>query len=235
MGNYLATLRRLASTCKFGDFLDYALRDQFICGMLKEATQKVLLTKSDLTLSKAVFVAQEMEAAALKSIELHAESNQYSTSLVMAVSAPAAAASRSHPCGRCVRGNHDPGACHYRTTTCHRYGKVGHIVPVCHSKASGKPSRLPTKKTKWLSATTEPTPLPEQNMTEEVDVTEPHPETEPAAITPFFATLNVKPDTRPKSLSHGPSPLHFERKWRRGWSPRECLKRCPTVSGLHWW
>ena len=157
MGNYLATLRRLASTCKFGDFLNDALRDQFVCEMLNEATQKVLITKSDLTLSKAVFVAQGMEAAALKSKELHAESNQYSTSLVIVVNAPAAAASRSHPCGRCVSGNHDPGACRYRTTTCHKYGKVGHIAPVCHSKTSGKPSRLPTKKTKWLSATTEPT------------------------------------------------------------------------------
>ena len=44
-------------------------------------------------------------------------------------------------------------------------------------------------------------------MTEEVDVTEPHPETEPAAITPFFATLNVKPDTRPKFFK--PRPINF--------------------------
>lgn len=57
--------------------------------------------------------------------------------------------------------------------------QVRHISPVCHSKASEKPSRSPAKKTKWLNATTEPAPLSEQNMTEDVDVTEPHAETEP--------------------------------------------------------
>ena len=83
IGDYLATLRRLPSTCKFGHFLDDVLHYRLICGILNEATQKVLLTKSDLTLSKAISVAQGMEAAALKSKELHAKCNQRSTSSVI--------------------------------------------------------------------------------------------------------------------------------------------------------
>ena len=47
-----------------------ALRDWLVCGLLSENIQKVLLTKADLTLEKALETAQGMEAAAQKSKEL---------------------------------------------------------------------------------------------------------------------------------------------------------------------
>ena len=170
---YLASLRRLASTCKFGDFLEDALRDRLVCGMLNESIQKVLLTKEDLTLSKAVSVSQGMEAAALKSKELHAnKSGPRSAGSVMAVGAAAPAHSR--PCGRCGCGNHEPSTCRFRTATCHKCGKVGHIAPVCRSKAAtGKPSWSNPKKTKWLDATTEPAPHhPQSDAAVEDNVTD---------------------------------------------------------------
>ena len=173
IGAYLASLRRLASTCKFGDFLEDALRDRLVCGMLNESIQKVLLTKEDLTLSKAVSVSQGMEAAALKSKELHAnKSGPRSAGSVMAVGAAAPAHSRT--CGRCGRGNHEPSTCRFRTATCHKCGKVGHIAPVCRSKAAtGKPSWSNPKKTKWLDATTEPAPHhPQSDAAVEDNVTD---------------------------------------------------------------
>ena len=70
METYLASLRCLASTCKFEDFLEDTLCGHLVCGMLKnKSIQKVLLTKEDFTLNKAVSVSQGMEAAALKSSE----------------------------------------------------------------------------------------------------------------------------------------------------------------------
>ena len=179
IGDYLASLRRLASTCKFGTFLEDALRDRLVCGMLNECIQKVLLTKADLTLTKAVTVSQGMEAAALKSKELHATKS--GSRSVMAVNAPSAPA-RSRPCGRCGRGNHDSGSCRFRTATCHKCGKVGHIAPVCRSKAAtGNPSRPPPRTTQWLEATTEPAPHPQSDAPVVDDVTDPcDPETEPA-------------------------------------------------------
>ena len=33
MADYIAELRRLATTCEFGTFLDEALRDKFVCGL----------------------------------------------------------------------------------------------------------------------------------------------------------------------------------------------------------
>ena len=40
---YIAELRRLAVSCKFGDSLNDALRDRFVCGLRNKATQKQLV------------------------------------------------------------------------------------------------------------------------------------------------------------------------------------------------
>jgi hypothetical protein len=65
-----ADLRRLAITCEFGDFLDQALRDRFVCGLRSEATQKKLLAEDNLTVSRAVELARGMEVASVESKEL---------------------------------------------------------------------------------------------------------------------------------------------------------------------
>ena len=130
IANYLASLRRLASRCDFGAFLSDALRDRLVCGMSNENIQKVLLTKAKLTLEKAVEISQGMEAAALQSKELRG--SHRATSQVLSIQTP------RKPCGRCGRGNHSEQECHFRNATCRKYGKVGHIAPVCRSKARGK-------------------------------------------------------------------------------------------------
>ena len=63
IAEYLAELRRLATHCQFGGFLEEALRDRLVCGMRHESAQKKLLTEADLTLARAVEIAQGMEAA----------------------------------------------------------------------------------------------------------------------------------------------------------------------------
>ncbi len=60
---YVAELRKLSTNCEFGDYLDQALRDRFICGLKGEAIQRRLLTKSELTFARAAEVAEGMEAA----------------------------------------------------------------------------------------------------------------------------------------------------------------------------
>ncbi|XP_075534895.1 uncharacterized protein LOC142586139 [Dermacentor variabilis] len=61
---YVAELRKLSQTCQFGASLDEALRDRFVCGLLREDVQRVLFTEGDtLTFSRAVDRALAMEAA----------------------------------------------------------------------------------------------------------------------------------------------------------------------------
>jgi len=63
ISEYMAELRHLATMCEFNDYLDQALRDRLVCGLCHEPIQKRLLTKSKLTLTKAIEIAQSLEAA----------------------------------------------------------------------------------------------------------------------------------------------------------------------------
>ena len=70
VADFLASLRNLASRCKFGEFLSEALRDRLVCGLSSEAIQKSLLAKEKLTLATALETALGMEAAAKRAKEL---------------------------------------------------------------------------------------------------------------------------------------------------------------------
>ena len=62
----MAELRRLAAPCDFRDFLNNALRDRLVCRLHNEGAQKRLLSEADLSLTKALTIAQSMEAAEIK-------------------------------------------------------------------------------------------------------------------------------------------------------------------------
>ena len=150
IAEYLATLRRLVSHCQFGAILSEALRDKLVCGMHSENIVKVLLTKATLTLEKAMEISQAMEAASAQSKELAGSRGSQKTSpAVLNVASPAA----KTPCGRCGHGNHDKNDCKFKSATCHKCGKVGHIAPVCRSKVAGRRFKGPAKKTKWVTST----------------------------------------------------------------------------------
>ncbi len=70
VAEYIAELRRLATHCEFGAYLDEVLRDRFVCGLKDEGTQKALLTETELSFAKAVDVAQGREAAARNARQL---------------------------------------------------------------------------------------------------------------------------------------------------------------------
>ena len=63
VADYVAALWRLAEHCAFGNMLDEMLRDRVICGINKSVIQKWLLAEPELTLTKAVSVAQATELA----------------------------------------------------------------------------------------------------------------------------------------------------------------------------
>ena len=57
IAEYVAELRKLTTNCDFGDYLEEALRDRFICRLRSETTQKQLLTEAELTFQRAVEIA----------------------------------------------------------------------------------------------------------------------------------------------------------------------------------
>ena len=57
IAEYVAELRKAASFCEFGDFLDDALRDRFVCGLQSELAQKRLVMEETLTFAQAIDIA----------------------------------------------------------------------------------------------------------------------------------------------------------------------------------
>lgn len=52
----------MSAHCELKDYLNQALRDRLECGLRAKSIQKRLLAEADLTLKKALELAQDMEA-----------------------------------------------------------------------------------------------------------------------------------------------------------------------------
>lgn len=76
LNDFVVALKRLASTCEFGNFLKEALRDRFVLGMKNQNVQQKLISKRELTFETACDIAIGMETAKLDSLVLR---NQKST------------------------------------------------------------------------------------------------------------------------------------------------------------
>ena len=130
VAEYVAELRRLATHCQFGEYLDEALRDRLVCGMRNAATQKRLLSEPDLTLKKAIELSQAYEAADKNAKDIQMPQ----TELVQQVSS----AKARKPCYRCGKGFHKASECHYKDFVCNKCKKKGHLAKVCHNKKAVK-------------------------------------------------------------------------------------------------
>ena len=70
VAEYVAELRKLATHCRFGGYLEEALRDRLVCGLREESTQRALLTENELTLARALEIAQSREAVLMNAQRL---------------------------------------------------------------------------------------------------------------------------------------------------------------------
>ena len=76
MGDYIAALRKLSIHCKFGTFLNEAIRDKFVCGITSDTIRKRLSSKRDLDLQKAIELAKGLEEAENQSKIISSEQQQ---------------------------------------------------------------------------------------------------------------------------------------------------------------
>ena len=139
---YMAELRRLASTCDFGAFLEEALRDRLVCGLANESIQKRLLTEANLTLKKALELSLGMELAAKDATELQ---NKGATGLNR-VAKHKSQQGRQQKCYRCGKRNHASDSCYFKQAKCHKCGTIGHIKSVCHKAPVSKQESQEPKK-----------------------------------------------------------------------------------------
>lgn len=167
---YSAELRRLATHCEFGDFLNDALRDRLVCGLRSEVMQRKLLSEkaADLTFVKAIDIALSMEMASQNTRELKQDSPSSAPSgAVHKVGAddkrkssnPGQGGARpktqnnekQKPCYRCNGRGHSSNDCRYKEYKCNFCGKQGHLQQACHTKARGGQPQQKQKSAKYVS------------------------------------------------------------------------------------
>ena len=133
MSEYVAELRRLATTCEFGTFLNEALCDRLVCGLREESMQCWLLAEPNLELKRACELAQGMEAANGNAKEIQAKD---SGGLVNSIKGRSQRAQL--PCTRCLGVGHAPQDCRFRTTKCNRCQSLQKQGVLVHSVKSVK-------------------------------------------------------------------------------------------------
>ena len=139
---YSARLRRYASTCNFGEFLNRSLRDQFICGIRNSATRKKLLNE-DRTFQDALKVAIADEVASKETLEVQNDAKPGDESVHSMgnsrnllnqqnrkPSLPPFQKS-SYSCYSCGSTEHSRNQCRFRNVVCSRCKRTGHIARVC--------------------------------------------------------------------------------------------------------
>ena len=140
IAEYCAALRKHATYCQFGTFLEEALRDRLVCGLRNIATQKRLLAEANLTLTKALEIPQGMEA-----VERHAQnlknelSDDSQTVNFLGRQVDKHSESRADICWRCTeqiteRLNADLRKCLCKVEKCRNCKRLGHIARVCRKQ-----------------------------------------------------------------------------------------------------
>ena len=114
--------------------------------MKSEAIKRRLLSEKELTLKKALELAQAMEAA-----DKNAKSFRQIEPLVNRVS------TSTSPCHRCGRSNHTANNCKFLNASCHNCGEKKNIAPVCRApakdiKAKKSGGRPKPSRTNWMAA-----------------------------------------------------------------------------------
>ena len=66
-------LRKLTLNCDFREFLDEALRDRFVCGLINDSICRRLLAERILTLKIAIDLARTLESAEVETKLMNTE------------------------------------------------------------------------------------------------------------------------------------------------------------------
>ena len=134
---YVAELRRLATHCEFGAFLQDALRDRLVRGLRSIAAQKNLLSEENLSLEKAIRVAQSLKVADKNAKKFKADDSAstpiHRTGHYRYAKPPKQPANKAKTCYRCGDTDHIATTCRFRDAEYKKCHKKGHLARVCRS------------------------------------------------------------------------------------------------------
>lgn len=147
--DYVTELRKLSTHCNFGEYLQKALRNQFVCGLRKADVKRKLLGTKDLTFNQALEIAYSFEATEEKSAEMTSPFvNETHKIPIREVNYVRQNGSNKNPkqvphqnpkqdssvrCYRCT-GQHLANVCKYVDSVCNFCNKKGHLGKACFKK-----------------------------------------------------------------------------------------------------
>ncbi|UYV70704.1 K02A2.6-like [Cordylochernes scorpioides] len=132
VSEYLVEIKRLASTCGFGEFLKESLRDKLVCGLRNAKIQRRILSEGDVPLARVVGIALSMEAAEKNTRIFHVNEPADSVDKIRAEVRNRYDREQKRKCIYCGRLHKD--LCRFREATCFRCGKRGHLATICRSR-----------------------------------------------------------------------------------------------------
>jgi hypothetical protein len=153
VASFVGRLRSTASTCNYGNYLNRALRDQFVVGLYDSEDQKQLLSKTR-ELDECVKLATAGEAARSHLAKLNQAKKGGDQSDLNAMSANRgtrakpkenptnSSNSKTYKCYSCGKTNHKRSDCRFKDSVCHNCSRKGHIAPACRQpKSNSKNSK----------------------------------------------------------------------------------------------
>ncbi|UYV77476.1 K02A2.6-like [Cordylochernes scorpioides] len=132
VSEYLVEIKRLASTCGFGEFLKESLRDKLVCGLRNAKIQRRILSEGDVPLARVVEIALSMEAAEKNTRIFHVNEPADSVDKIRAEVRNRYDRVQKRKCIHC--GRLHKYLCRFREATCFRCGKRGHLATICRSR-----------------------------------------------------------------------------------------------------
>ena len=131
---YLNRLRKLASTCKFGNLCDELIRDRLVIGVKDNGVRRRMLRESELTLVKALDIARAAERTTVQMRKLEGDEPIHAVKTKRTPRPTSSSSSKT--CKYCGQ-THERGKCPAYGKTCAICKKSNHFAKVCRSKAAG--------------------------------------------------------------------------------------------------
>ncbi|UYV63174.1 K02A2.6-like, partial [Cordylochernes scorpioides] len=130
ISDYLVEIKRLASSCNFGNFLEDSLRDKMVCGLYNAKIQNRILSEGDISLAKVIEIALSMEAAEKNTKLFHLEQGEDCVDKLR-MERKVDSNFQNGKCKHC--GKQHKELCRFKEAICFKCNKKGHIASICWS------------------------------------------------------------------------------------------------------